>query len=66
MNVQFGGNFSTEISLLLDEVLKNLSPMSGWCFNWKNEAEHPEEELSSAQYSDIKKADAPKWKIVPL
>lgn len=44
-NVQSGDNFPTEISILTKEELKNISSKTGWRFDWKNEANHPERKI---------------------
>jgi hypothetical protein len=44
-NVITGDSFSTEISILLKEELKNVTKSKGWLFNWKDEFKHPEREI---------------------
>lgn len=40
-NVITGDSFATDISLLSNKDLKNVSKKNGWVFNWHNEFKEP-------------------------
>lgn len=44
-NVITGDSFTTEVSVLKKDELKNISRNKGWLFDWKNEFKHPERDL---------------------
>lgn len=44
-NVTTGDSFTTEVSVLKKDELKNISRNKGWLFDWKNEFKHPERDL---------------------
>uniref|UniRef100_UPI0040496722 hypothetical protein n=1 Tax=Flavobacterium sp. TaxID=239 RepID=UPI0040496722 len=44
-NIITGDSFSTDISILLKEELKNVTKNKGWLFNWKDEFKHAEREI---------------------
>jgi len=44
-NVQSGDSFPTDISLLTDAQLKNITKKNGWQFNWSAEFKLPERDV---------------------
>jgi hypothetical protein len=44
-NVVTGDSFQTEVSLVSDADLKNITKKNGWLFNWKSEQKSPKKEV---------------------
>ena len=44
-NVITGDSFSTDISIISAEDLKNVTKKSGWQFDWKMELQQPERDV---------------------
>lgn len=44
-NIQSGDSFPTDISLLTDSELKNITKKNGWRFNWGTEFRHPQRDI---------------------
>jgi len=44
-NVVTGDSFSTDITLISNSDIKNLSKKNGWAFDWNGEFRHPERDV---------------------
>lgn len=44
-NVVTGDSFSTDITIISNSDLKNVTPKKGWAFDWKDELKQPERDV---------------------